>query len=718
MKKKRAVKVPMIMQMEALECGAASLAMVLAYYKKWIPLEQVREDCGVSRDGSNAAHMLKAARKYGLEGRAWSYHAQTLEDRVTFPAVIHWNFNHFVVLCGFSGKYAVINDPARGTVKVTKEEFRRSYTGICMGFEPGKDFVREGKRASVFSFLRRCLRGAKGQMLFAMLAAVLISFIGMVTPVYHRIFADRLLVGKNSAWTFGFLASLFAIASLRLLLGVINEVYLYKIKGKLAMVSHVSFFRHMLKLPMSFYSQRMAGDLAGRQKLNNSVADTLVSKMAPLLVNMALLVFYVLIMLRYSLPLTVAGLAAVVGNLVLARVISSRRIQTTRIRMQYEGKLHASTLAGIDMIETIKASGAEQGYFGQWAGYQAMSHNAKIEELKQQRFLSGLPVLIQELSDLVILVLGAYLIMKGMFSAGMLLTFQSLMDQFMAPVEGLLDAGQSIQEMRTSMERIDDVMKYKEDPGVSTVALEEQKSYKKLKGKIEIKNVTFGYSRLSPPLLKNFSLTIEPGERVALVGASACGKSTIAKLLCGLYEPWEGEILFDGKPIRHIPEKVFHGSLAMVDQDITVFEDSVGNNIKLWDTSIEDYEMILAARDAQIHEDVMQRPGGYDYNMQAGGRDFSGGQRQRFEFARVLAQDPTIAILDEATSALDAKTEHAIMEAIWQRGITNIVIAHRLSTIRDCSQIIVLEHGEAIERGTHEELMKIGGVYTKLITTG
>ena len=386
--------------------------------------------------------------------------------------------------------------------------------------------------------------------------------------------------------------------------------------------------------------------------------------------------------------------------------------------MQYEGKLHASTLAGIDMIETIKASGAEQGYFGQWAGYQAMSHNAKIEELKQQRFLSGMPVLVQELSDLVILVLGAYLIMKGRFSAGMLLTFQSLMTQFMAPVEGLLDAGQSMQEMRTSMERIDDVMNYKEDTGISTVTLEEHKSYAKLTGKIEIKNVTFGYSKLSPPLLKHFSLTIEPGERVALVGSSACGKSTIAKLLCGLYEPWEGEILFDGKPIRHIPEKVFHGSLSMVDQDISVFEDSVGNNIKLWDKSIEDYEMILAARDAQIHEDVMQRPGGYEHNMQEGGRDFSGGQRQRFEIARVLAQDPTIAILDEATSALDAKTEYAIMEAIWQRGITNIVIAHRLSTIRDCSQIIVLDHGEAIEQGTHEELMKKGGVYTKLITTG
>lgn len=365
MNKKRAVRVPVIMQMEALECGAASLAMVLAYYKKWIPLEQVREDCGVSRDGSNAANILKAARKYGLESRAWSYRAETLEDKVAFPAVIHWNFNHFVVLCGFSGKYAIINDPARGTVRVTKEEFKRSYTGICMGFKPGKNFVREGKKASIFSFLHRRLRGAKMQLLFVMLTAVLISFVGMVTPVYERIFADRLLVGKNRAWTFGFLASLFLIASIRLLLGIMNEVYLYKIKGKLAMVSNVSFFRHMLKLPMNFYAQRMAGDLSGRQRLNNSVAETLVSKMAPIFVNISLLVFYAFIMLRYSIPLTVAGFAAVAANLVLARLISSRRVQTTRIRMQYEAKLNASTLAGDRYDRDDQGVGGGTGIF--WA---------------------------------------------------------------------------------------------------------------------------------------------------------------------------------------------------------------------------------------------------------------------------------------------------------------------------------------------------------------
>ena len=717
MKEKKVVKVPVIMQMEALECGAASLAMVLAYHKKWIPLEQVREDCGVSRDGSNAANILKAAKKYDLTAKAYRYRVESLRNKVPFPAIIHWNYNHFVVLCGFTAKYAVINDPARGMVKIEMEEFSRSFTGICIVLSPNEDFVPEGRRESVLSFVQRRLKGTKLMMLFAMLTTVLVSFIGMVTPVFDRIFADRLLAGKNQSWLVGFLGCMALIGLLRLIVGMINEIYLYKIKGKLSIVSNISFLQHIFKLPMNFFSQRMAGDLAGRQKLNDSVAETLVSKMAPVFVNIGLLAFYFVIMVRYSLSLTIVGVLAALVNLLLARILSNRRIQTTRLRMQYESKLNGSAVNGIDMIETIKASGAEQGYFAQWAGYQANVHNAKIQELRQQRFLNELPQLVQKLSDVMLLILGAYLIMKGRFSAGMLLTFQALMTQFMSPVEGLLDAGQSIQEMRTSMERIEDVMHYKEETPVSEGTLSEGKNYEKLTGRIELKNVTFGYSKLAPPLLKNFSLTIQPGDKVALVGFSGCGKSTIAKLLTGLYQPWSGEILYDGVPISQIPSEVFHGSVSMVDQDITVFEDTVESNIKLWDRTITDYEMILAARDAQIHGDIMQRQKGYHYSMQEGGRDFSGGQRQRFEIARVLAQDPTIAILDEATSALDAKTEFAVTEAIRQRGITSIVVAHRLSTIRDCTQIIVMEDGEAVERGTHEELMKNGGIYTKLITT-
>ena len=467
---------------------------------------------------------------------------------------------------------------------------------------------------------------------------------------------------------------------------------------------------------MSFFSQRLAGDLAGRQKLNDNIAQTLISKLAPVLIQILLLIFYLVAMIRYSYILTAVGCTAILLNLVISQVIARLRVQTTRVRMRDQGKLSATALSGIDMIETIKASGAENGFFERWAGYQAAVLQSTVKEARQESIFASFPVLVQELSNAAILTIGVWMVMDGHFTVGMLVAFQSLIQQFMDPVESLLDIGQSVQEMRTSMERVEDVMKYPEDTLSNPSVEQTQEERGKLTGSIEIRNVTFGYSKLAEPLLKNFSLTIHPGEKVAFVGPSGCGKSTIAKLISGLYKPWEGEILYDGKPINEIPREIFTGSLSVVDQDITMFEDSIANNIKMWDKAIADYEMIMAARDAQIHQDIMMRPGGYNYQISSGGRNFSGGQRQRFEIARVLAGDPTIAILDEATSALDAKTEYQVTKAIKDRGITCLVVAHRLSTIRDCDQIIVLSHGEVMEKGTHEELYQLGGMYTQLIT--
>ena len=310
---------------------------------------------------------------------------------------------------------------------------------------------------------------------------------------------------------------------------------------------------------------------------------------------------------------------------------------------------------------------------------------------------------------------GVYLAMQGRFTVGMIMAFQGFLGSFISPATLLISAGQSLQEMRTEMERIEDVMRYPTDvPEDEPVS--DNCEYDKLSGNIEMKNVTFGYSRLAEPLIENFNLSLKTGSRVAFVGPSGCGKSTLSKLISGLYKPWSGEILFDGKKISEIDRSVFTGSLAVVDQDIILFEDTIANNIKMWDNSIEDFEMIMAARDAQLHEDIMQREGGYQYKMTEGGKDFSGGQRQRMEIARVLAQDPTIIILDEATSALDAKTEYNVVNSIKDRGITCIVVAHRLSTIRDCDEIIVMDNGRVAERGTHDELMKKGGMYAELVT--
>lgn len=709
-------KVPVVMQMEALECGAASLAMILAYYNKWIPLEQVRADCGVSRDGSNARNVLKTARSYGLTAKGYRYEPDDLKKNGSFPCIVHWNFNHFVVLDGFKGNKAYLNDPARGSYTVPMETFDKSFTGICLMFEPGEDFQPSGKPKSVLGFAKKRLAGTGTAIAFVVLTTLITSLIGIINPAFSRIFLDRLLTGRNPEWFGPFIAALALMALVQLVVQWIQAVYSLRINGKLAVVGNSTFIWHVLRMPMEFFSQRMAGDIQQRQDTNGSIANSLINTFAPLVLDAMMMVFYLVVMIRYSLPLTIIGLLSIVMNLVMSQVISKKRINITRVQMRDAGKLAGATVAGIEMIETIKASGAENGFFEKWSGYQASVNTQQVRFAKLNQYLGMVPGLVSSLSNTAVLILGVYLTMQGQFTVGMIMAFQGFLGSFSAPATSLISAGQTIQEMRTQMERIEDVMEYPPDINDCGGLVDEGTEYDKLSGTMEMKNVTFGYSRLDAPLIENFSLTLKPGSRVAFVGSSGCGKSTLSKLISGLYQPWSGEILFDGRPMKDIDRSVFTGSLAVVDQDIILFEDSIRNNIKMWDDSIEDFEMILAARDAQLHEDIMQRDGGYDYKLTEGGKDFSGGQRQRMEIARVLAQDPTIIILDEATSALDAKTEYEVVKSIKERGITCIVVAHRLSTIRDCDEIIVMDRGKVVERGTHQELLAKNGLYAQLVS--
>lgn len=713
---KGVAKVPVVMQMEALECGAASLAMILAYYGKWIPLEQVRLDCGVSRDGSNAKNILRAARSYGLSAKGYRYEPEVLKKEGRFPCIIHWNFNHFVVLNGFRGNKAVLNDPAKGTYTVPMSTFDESFTGICLILEPNENFVPEGKPQSMLAYAKKRLVGAGAAIVFVILTAVITSLLGIITPAFSRIFLDRLLTGENPDWLMPFTLALAGISVVQLVVAWIQAVYSLRINGKLAMVGNTTFMWKVLRMPMEFFSQRMAGDIRSRQSSNAMIAGQLVNTFAPLVLYAVMMSFYLIVMLRYSVILTLIGLASVLVNLILSSIISKKRINITRVQMRDAGKLAGTTVAGIEMIETIKASGAENGFFEKWAGYQASVNTNMVRFQRMNQLLGLLPTLVSSLCDTAVLMTGVFLAMKGEFTVGMIMAFQGFLSSFISPATTLISAGQTLQEMRTDMERIEDVMKYPTDVTFENSDDSENIEYDKLSGNIEIKNVTFGYSRLAEPLIKNFSMSLKSGSRVAFVGPSGCGKSTVSKLISGLYKPWSGEILFDGKPMSKIDRSVFTGSLAVVDQDIILFEDTIANNIKMWDNSIEDFEMIMAARDAQLHEDIMQREGGYQYKLTEGGKDFSGGQRQRMEIARVLAQDPTIIILDEATSALDAKTEYDVVKSIKDRGITCIVVAHRLSTIRDCDEIIVMDQGNVVERGTHEELMKNGGAYTQLVS--
>lgn len=715
--KSKIVKVPVVMQMEALECGAACIAMVVAYYEKWIPLEQVRRDCGVSRNGSNAKNMIIAAKSYGLNAEGYKYdEPKKLFEEGTFPCIIHWNFNHFVVCCGKKGDYVYLNDPARGSVRVSLKEFDRAFTGIVLFFSTAEGFEQSGKRKSVAGFALNRLNGAKTAICFVVITTLIGYLFNIINPVFSRFFMDRLLTGENSELLFTFLVLLGIVTFLQIVVSGIQSIYSLKINGKLAVIGSSTYMWKLLHLPMNFFSQRMSGDIQLRKNENESIAKTLIDVFSPLVLNSFMMVFYLVVMIRYSLLLSLVGIISILINAVSAKIISNKRINITRALARDTGKLAGITVSGVEMIETIKASGAENGFFEKWANSQAMVNASQVEYIEVNAKLEFLPDFIATLSSYIVLAVGVFLAINGQFTLGMIMTFQSFLMAFTSPATQLISAGQDIQEMRTNMERIEDVMEYPEDDCYEAKAAD-SKSYSKLKGKVELKNITFGYEPLGEPLIKDFSMKVEPGHTVAFVGASGCGKSTLSKLISGLNKPWSGEVLFDDTNIKDIDRNVLTGSLAVVDQDIILFDDTIAANIKMWDETIEDFEMILAARDAQLHDDIMARPEGYQGRIIEGGKDLSGGQRQRLEIARVLAQDPSIIIMDEATSALDAKTEQELVKAVKERGITCIIIAHRLSTIRDCDEIIVLDKGNVVERGTHDKLFKMNGFYTTLIAS-
>ena len=710
-------KVPVVMQLEALECGAASLAMVMAHYGKWVPLSQAREDCGVSRDGSNARNILKAARSYGMEAHGYRYEPEDLLNSGSFPCIVHWEFNHFIVLDGVRGDKVYVNDPARGNLTMSRKEFDEGFTGVVLTITPGPDFVPSGKKKSVLGFAKKSLRGTGPAIFFVVLTTIVTSLITIIEAGFSRIFMDQLLTRRDLHIMLPFIVALGGFSLIQVVAAWIQAIYSLRITGKMAVIGNATYLWKVLRLPMKFFSQRMAGDIQQRKDTNAGIANSLINTIAPLFLDSLMMIFYLTVMIRYSVPLTLVGITSVLVNLVVSRVISKKRVNVTRVQMRDEGKLVSSTVTGVEMIETIKSSGAEDGYFRRWAGFQASVNTQVVRYARMDAYLGLIPSIVQVAANLSVQIMGVYLVMHGDFTNGMVLQFQGFMSQFLAPAASLISASQTVTEMRTQMERLEDVMEYPAALDGKELLSEDDSGYQKLSGTLSMQHVTFGYSKLAEPLIKDFNLEIKRGGRVAFVGASGCGKSTLSKLISGLYEPWEGKILFDGKEIKDIRRSVFTGSVAVVDQDITLFEDSIANNIKMWDHSVEDYEMILAARDAQIHEDIMQRDGGYSYQIMENGKDFSGGQRQRMEIARVLAQDPTIVIMDEATSALDAQTEYDVVKAIEDRGITCIVVAHRLSTIRDCDEIIVMDRGNVVERGTHEELMANDGLYKELITS-
>ena len=717
---KRGVRhnVPVIMQMEAVECGAASLAMILAYYGKWLPLAQVRYDCGVSRDGSSMKNISLAAKNYGLEPVAYS--VNQLEDLadISFPCIAHWDFEHFVVITGIRGDRLYINDPAQGKVKLSISDADKSFTGVVLTFTPGPEFKRGGHRASILSFVMERLHGAKEAWLFAFITGLIMTFAGVAAKVFTQIFADDILTHRNPDWFPLFMILFGCLFLVQTVLQLISDIYSRAFRMKLSIIGNSSFLRHMLKLPMRFFEQHIPGDLLLCLNSAASMATILVAKLAPVITNVTLLVIYLFFMLRYNLIL--AGIAAIatILNLLMARLVSEKQVDLIRVSERKKGKLMSSTMASLSNIESVKAAGAEKEFFKRWANTYAASYNADVNINKTVAYLSILPSLVMTISNTVVLGIGAYYIIAGEMTVGMLMAFQGIMASFAASSETIVGAFNSLLTMRADMERMEDV--YLAEPDVvfsSGTELEDTTgTIGKLSGRLELKDISFGHNRLEAPLIEHFNMTVEPGRSVALVGPTGCGKSTLANIIAGINQPWDGEVLYDGLPISSIDRATFVNSVAVVNQGYTIFRGTVSDNIKMWDGTIEDFAMILACYQAQIHKDIAARPEAYESEMKEGGSNFSSGQLQRMEIAAALMREPVFLILDEATSDLDAHNEELVMKAIREMGITLIIVAHRLSTVRDCDEIIVLDKGRVAERGSHDELMSLKGKYFELMS--
>ncbi len=712
----KAVRSPTVLQMEAVECGAAALAIVLAHYGRWVPLEELRIACGVSRDGSKASNMVKAAREYGLEAKGFKREPQTLRS-IQLPAILHWNFNHFLVLDGFHKGRVRLNDPAVGPREVTEEELDQAFTGVVMTFKPGPAFERRGEPPKLIPALRRRLTGSRAALLFVLLAGLGLVIPGLAVPVFSKLFVDGVLLEGHVEWLRPLLLAMGFTAAALGLLTWLQQTYLLRLETRLAVGASSLFFWHVLRLPTEFFSQRYAGDISARVGINDRVAQLLSRDLATNTLGALLVVFYAMVLFRTDPVLTLVGVAIASLNVAALRFVSRKRVDGNRRLQQDQGKMMGTALGGLQTIETLKATGSETDLFVRWSGYQAKVVNARQELERYTQILDAVPPLLGAVNTALILGIGGLRVMNGSLTLGGLVAFQLLMISFMTPINRLVSLGGRLQMVEGDMNRLDDVLRYRidENAGLAAEPVPEGEPVK-LTGHLELRDVAFGYSRLDPPLIEGLSLTLKPGMRIALVGGSGSGKSTIARLVTGLYRPWSGEIHFDGRSRGEIPPKVLSNSLATVDQSVFLFEGSVRDNLTLWDTTIPLPEVVAAARDACIHEEVAARPGGYDSPVEEGGANWSGGQRQRLEIARALVGRPTILVLDEATSALDPITEKLIDEALRRRGCACLIVAHRLSTIRDADEILVLEKGKVVQRGTHDELKAVEGPYARLIS--
>jgi ATP-binding cassette subfamily C protein len=710
----RRVRTPRLLQMESVECGATALGIILSYYGRVVPPAELRRQCGVSRHGVNAYEMCRAARRYGLTARGVRAQSERLHH-LPRPFIIHWEFNHFLVVEGLAKDQVYVNDPGFGPRRIPAEEFDRGYTGVALVMRPDPHFRKGGRRPAVWRLLGGPLRRRWPAMLYCTLAGLLLVAPGLAVPVFTQLFVDHILMESRVGWLRPFFLGMALVAVLQAALQYWQKKCQRRLGVRLAVAMSSRFMWHILRLPVGFFEHRDSGELATRSGLNDQVAVFAVGPFAGLVIQTVLLLFYGGVMFAYdTLLATVAVLAAGMNFAVVWR--ATRHLRDFQLRLaKEEGKLSGISLAALQGIESLKASGREDGYFNRWAGGYVKTVLAQQVLERTQLQLGLLPLLLGSLTNTAVLAVGGLRVMEGHLTLGMLVAFQGLLLSFQAPLKQLSQLSFQIQLLYVHLTRLDDVHTNAPDPQAELPAEPTGSEVTRLKGLVEVRHLSFGYSPLEPPLIKDLSLTIRPGQRVALVGASGSGKSTVAKLVAGLYQPWQGEILLDGLPRGQVPRTVLANCLAYVEQDFAFCSGTVEENITLWDRSVSPARLVQSCREAAVHDVVQGLPGGYSAELQEAAGNVSGGERQRLEIARALLRDPPVLILDEASSSLDTETERRIHAHLRQRGCSCLIMAHRLSTVRDCDEIIVLKEGRVVERGSHDDLLCRGGEYARLI---
>jgi len=724
----RRIKTPTLLQMERVECGAVALGIVLAYHGRIVSLPELRVYCGVSRDGSTMAALVKASQHFGLRAKGFRKAAEALRV-IRPPYIVHWQGNHFVVVEGFRGDRLWINDPQTGSRTLSLAEFQASYSGVVLVLEPSPEFQRSGRFPSTIFSLWQRLRGSLIPLVFSILVNLVLVLPGMAIAVFAQVFIDQIFIQGRTEWIWPMLGMMAGVTFIQTGLLTIQLQKLRFLQLRLTIQLTSQFFWHTLCLPIEFYAQRFAGEISSRVDLNEEVAGLLSGRLARSAIDGITASCYLTLMWFYDPLLTAIVIGSVVSNFAILHWVNQQR-QDAYTRLNLDGgKLAGIEISALRNLESLKASALESSFFAKWASYYALSVSRQQQLFKSELWLNTFPLLLGSISSSLLLVIGGLRIMDGELTIGMLIAFQALINRVQPPISNLLDLIRRIQTIGGNLYRLEDVLQHRTDvtlqPVLTTQSPHHQPQQKitqqsgsqpiqHLQGNLELRHLSFGYNPLRQPFIQDFSCTLKAGERIAFVGASGSGKSTLARLIAGLYQPLSGEILFDSIPRQDLPRTLLTSTLAFVEQEIFIFGGTVRDNLTLWDQTIPDTQVLQACRDAELLDVIRAMPKGLDSELLEGGANLSGGQRQRLEIARALVQNPSLLILDEATSALDATTELAIAHHLRRRGCSCVIIAHRLSTVRDCDEIIVFDQGQVIERGTHDSLLELDGYYARL----